>query len=186
MKISREPPDLTKSSKDLNKHRELSCTFRDSVLYLSALSDDVLVMEAFLLLNEVVVEAVLVTVGPSRRRVALWRDLHARYNEPLDKREHDPDDGGDGDHNLRREGRKQNRHPRRNPNFAGDRTPENSELRNRETLRAVELRRVSKIRRWRAFREGSGGFYIRRNVKDQKFEEHMGIDNIMSRLRGIM
>lgn len=84
-----------------------------------------MVVEAFLLLNEVVAVAVLVAGG---RRGSLGRDLHARDQEPLHKREDYPDDGGDRDHDLRPQVRKQ-----RTPHLVGTlasseiRAPENAE-----------------------------------------------------------
>lgn len=101
---------------------EVRCTFGDGILYLSALSDDVLVVDAFLLLNEVVTEAVLLGVRRRGGRVAVGRDLHARDQVPLREREQDPHHGTNGDHNLRGKIREQHRHPRRNPRcpYAGE------------------------------------------------------------------
>lgn len=100
-------------------------TFGDGALNLRTLNDDVVVVEAFFLLNEVVAVAILVA---GRRRVSLRRQLHARDKEPLHEREDDPDDGADRDHDLRRQVRKQ-----RTPHLTGTlappdiRSPENAE-----------------------------------------------------------
>lgn len=119
-------------------HAEL--TFGDGTLNLSALGDDILVVDAVLLLDQVVTVAVLVSGGG---RVALGRELHARNHEPLHEREHDTYHGADRDHDLRRKLREQC-HPRRNPSsssesvHAGKRTvsaPHN-QLKDREKRRS--------------------------------------------------
>lgn len=66
----------TGSTQDL----DVKLTFRDGVLNLSALDDDILVVDAFLLFDEVVAVAVLACGGWS---LALGREFHARDNKPL-------------------------------------------------------------------------------------------------------
>lgn len=76
-------------------------TFRDCVLDLGALHNDVVIVEALLLLDQIVgVSSVLVAVV---RRRALRRELDAADEEPLDEREGDSDDGCEGDEDLRQE-----------------------------------------------------------------------------------
>lgn len=66
-----------------------------------ALGDDGVVVEALLLLDQVVGEAA-VLVAPARL-VALRRELHTADEEPLDEGEGDSNDGGYRNENLRQE-----------------------------------------------------------------------------------
>lgn len=73
-----------------------------------------MVVDAFLLLDQVITVAVLVSGGG---RLALGRELHARNQEPLQERERDSYHGADRDHDLRRKLREQC-HPRLNPSYS--------------------------------------------------------------------
>lgn len=58
----------------------------------SALGDDVVVVKALLLLDQVVGEAAILVAAA--RRLTLRRELHAADEDPLDEGEGDSDDGG--------------------------------------------------------------------------------------------
>lgn len=75
-------------------------TFRDCALDLSTLHNDVVIVEALLLLDQIVgVSSVLAAVV---RRRSLRRELDAADDDPLDERECDSDDGGHRDQDLRK------------------------------------------------------------------------------------
>ena len=103
--LQKQKADLTVEIKDL--------TFRDGALDIGALGDDAVVIDTFLLFNQVIAVTVLAVVPRATWRMPLGGELHARDKQPLDQRESYSNHGAHRHHDLRRQVRQQCRPHRR-------------------------------------------------------------------------